>query len=130
VACTSVGRLTPCDNPPPRFSPTTPADSRLLRLPAPLDNALMDKSFQFSMRRTFVAVALFCVAVGLLLKADRYYNDVVMEDGRGEGLFALMQAAGCVAIGAAIGVILRRPWVCIAIAIACYGLFLMPPAVQ
>jgi hypothetical protein len=90
----------------------------------------MSKPFQFSMRRMFVAVALFCVAVGVLPKADRYYNNVVMEDGRGEGLFALMQAAGCVAIGAAIGVILRRLWVWIAIAIICYGLFLAPPAVQ
>jgi hypothetical protein len=104
----------------------------LLRLPAVVDNAAMSKPYQFSMRRmfaVFVAVALFCSALSLFLKADRYYQEVVLEDGSGRHIVEAFRAAGFVAIGAGIGIIIRRPFTCVAIAFLVCLVRLLLPAV-
>jgi hypothetical protein len=60
----------------------------------------MSKPFQFSMRRMLVAVALFCLSMGLFGQIPR----ATSSDGK-LGLFF----GGFIALGAAIGTMFGRP---------------------
>ena len=73
------------------------------------------KPLKLSTGLMLVALALFCLAAGLFAEAERYYHDVVMEDGSGRAVFAGMRVTGFSAIGAGIGTILRRPFLFAAI---------------
>jgi hypothetical protein len=75
----------------------------------------MSKPFQFSMARMFLAIALFCVAVWLFVRADHYYHDIVLEEGVGEEIFEGMRAGGFLAIAGMVCVILRKSLLWLAI---------------
>jgi hypothetical protein len=85
-------------------APALTAQNPLLRLPAVGDNAAMSQPFQFSMRRMFAAVTVWCIGAGLLSwlmipSGFRFGFDVM-------GVFAV-GALG----GGGLGIIVRRTFV-------------------
>ena len=67
----------------------------------------MSKPFQFSMRRMLGAVTLFCAAAFVGATA---FKAGIADAGRGTELAVTLVAIGAI-LGAAVGLLTRRPWV-------------------
>jgi hypothetical protein len=65
-------------------------------------------------------VALFCVAAALYFKSERYYHDVVLEDGTGRDIYQVLRLGAIIAVAGGIGAFFRNTLRCIAIAVIIY----------
>jgi hypothetical protein len=73
------------------------------------------KPFQFSMARMFAAMAFFCAAAWLFVRADHFYHDIVLEEGVGEEMCEGMRAWAVLAIVGGVCVIFCKSLLWLAI---------------
>jgi hypothetical protein len=86
--------------------------------------------FQFSMARLFVAMAFFCVAAWLFVRADHFYHDIVLEEGIGEEMCEGMRAWAVLAIVGGVCVILRKSILWLAIPVLIVLVYSLLPRVH